>query len=314
MLESVRRLHYINTILKYSSFSKAAHELYITQPSLTQIIQGIERKDVGATIINRSQRPYSLTNAGRIYCNYLEEISYDTQKLDKELIPYTHPNQELIRIGILESLGTLLLPQLLPQFLFHHPEIKIQLFESSPQKSEENLLDEEIDCYIGQNPETLTLGAKCIVNGSEQYYIVVPSQSSFYKKDKFILSYSDCNVKQLLSQPLILISPEFPIRHQINGILQKSHIKPKILMQTDSILTATNLALHGMGITISPGNVIKKFINMPVNLFPIDKKIMQLNYFIAIKKNRHIINALQELITEFKNTNFNADINNITNK
>lgn len=44
MLESERRLHYIDTILKYSSFNKAAHELYITQPYLTQIIQEIERK------------------------------------------------------------------------------------------------------------------------------------------------------------------------------------------------------------------------------------------------------------------------------
>ncbi|MGQ5709937.1 LysR family transcriptional regulator, partial [Lactobacillus sp. PSON] len=190
MLESERRLHYIDTILKYSSFNKAAHELYITQPYLTQIIQEIERKKVGTTIINRSQRPYSLTNAGRIYYNYLERISYDTQELDKELIPYTHPNQKLIRIGILESLGTILLPKLLPSFLDSHPEVEVQLFESSPQKNEKDLLKEEIDCYIGQNPETLTQGANYVANGTEQYYIIIPSKSSFYKKSKFILNYS----------------------------------------------------------------------------------------------------------------------------
>ena len=310
MLEAERRLHYIDTILKYSSLNKAAHELYITQPYLTEIIQEIERKRVGTTIINRSQRPYSLTDAGRIYYNYLEEIAYDNQQLDKNLIPYTHPNQELIRISIIESLGTILLPRLLPQFLSKHPEVKIELFELSPQKSEENLLNEEIDCYIGQNPDTLTQTASYIANGDEQYYLVIPSQSRFYKKDKFILDYSKCyNVTQLFSQPLILTSPESPIRHQVNGILQKGRIKTNILMQTESILTATNLSLHGVGFTIAPGNIISNLLtNTSVNLLPIDKSIMKLTYFIATKKNRHIINALQDLINDFKQMKFNNTI------
>ena len=131
--------HFIDVLLKEDSFVKAAKKLYISQPYLTQLIKRIEDR-LGTPIIDRDKKPYALTQAGLLYYQYLENISYNKQQLNKKIAQYTHPNKEIIKIGILESLGTYLLPEILPDFLKKNPRVEIQLFENFPRESERNYL------------------------------------------------------------------------------------------------------------------------------------------------------------------------------
>ena len=75
-------LHYLDVLLKENNFTKAARELYISQPYLTQLIKRIEKR-LGTQIINRDHVPFSLTEAGMIYYKYLENISYNDQQLER---------------------------------------------------------------------------------------------------------------------------------------------------------------------------------------------------------------------------------------
>src|SRR5699024_11137241 len=97
--------HFIDGLLKEYSFVKAAKKLYISQSYHTQLIKRIEDR-LGTPIIDRDKKPYALTQAGLLYYQYLENISYNKQQLNKKLAQYTHPNKKIIRIGILESLDT----------------------------------------------------------------------------------------------------------------------------------------------------------------------------------------------------------------
>lgn len=293
-------LHYLDVLLKESNFTKAARELYISQPYLTQLIKRIEKK-LGTKIINRDRTPFSLTEAGMIYYKYLENISYSDQQLDRDLAPYTQPNKEIIKLGILESLGSFLLPRLLPSFLQKNPNVEIQLFENSPRKNETNLLNGDIDCYIGQTPETISHDLDYLVKNGEQYYVVIPQNSPYFRSDKFILEADDLDLKEVLQAPMVLSASESAIRHQVNGLFQKFHIKPYIVLESKSIITATDLALRGVGLTISSASILSRMRQTPVNLLKIDENLIYINFFIATKKEAKISSSLQELIEEFKN-------------
>lgn len=173
--------HFLDVLLKESNFTRAAKELYISQPYLTQLIGRIEKK-LGTKIINRDERPYTLTPAGLIYYQYLENVSYNKQQLGRKLEAYTHPDQQIIKIGILESLGTYLLPEILPQFLQENPNVKIQLFENFPRENERRLLNGELDCYIGQTPEALDSSLDVVAGGEERYYVVISPASPYYPR------------------------------------------------------------------------------------------------------------------------------------
>ena len=107
--------HFIDVLIKEDSFVKAAKKLYISQPYLTQLIKRIE-SHLGTPIINRDKKPYSLTQAGLLYYQYLENVSYDKQQLNKKLLNIHILIKEIIKIGIFRKLRTYLLPEILPDF------------------------------------------------------------------------------------------------------------------------------------------------------------------------------------------------------
>ena len=300
-------LHFIDVLLKESNFTRAAGELYISQPYLTQLIKRIERK-LGTEIIDRETIPFTLTQAGVIYYNYLETKITNKQKLEEQLTPYVSPDQELIRIGVLESLGTFLLPELLPNFMLENPNIKIQLAENSPRVSEAHLLHEQIDCYLGQTPESLNQGLDFYVNGGENYFVIISPRSKYFKKGRFILEPNEYNNEDILQEPFVVSSNSSAIRHQVNGIFQKFHIKPNIILESSSIITATNLAIKGVGLTISAASIIKRMAQTPINLLPVDHNLIQIKYFIAVKHGQKINPGLQNLISAFKKLKIEPNI------
>ncbi len=139
-------LNYLEVLLRESNFTKAASQLYISQPYLTQLIKRIE-KELGTQIINRKSTPFTLTEAGQIYYQCLENISAQRQIRDAQLQRFTNDNTETIRVAILESLGTFLLPEILPLFLEKHPDVRIQIVEGFPHESEERIISDQADCY-----------------------------------------------------------------------------------------------------------------------------------------------------------------------
>lgn len=294
--------HYIDVLIKEDSFVKAAKKLYISQPYLTQLIKRIE-SSLGTPIINRDKKPYSLTQAGLLYYQYLENVSYNKQQLNKKLAEYIHPNKEIIKIGILESLGTYLLPEILPDFLRKNPQVDIQLFENFPRENEKNLLSGNIDCYIGQTPEAIDSSLDIESNGGEKYYIVISPASPYYQEGKFILNPNELELKKLLQEPFVLSVPGSAIRHQVNGIFQRFHLEPRVVLESKSVITATSLAIHGMGLTISTASIIKRIGETPINLFPLSHDLINVVFFIATRREKTKSKALKNLIKEFKTKN-----------
>lgn len=264
---------------------------------------------MGAKIIDRDHNPFVLTEAGQVYYHYLENISSQKHYLNEQLQRLTDTDNEIIRIAILESLGTFLLPKILPSFLQTHPHVKIQISENFPYKSEEELLNDQVDCYMGQTPETLSQGLKAHVNGGEIYYIVIPQNSKFYLPDQFILDRNQYKLEELLQEPFILSSPDSAIRHQVNGLFQAYKIVPKIRMVTNSVITAANLAINGIGLTISSASILKRIEQHPINLYPLDPQIMRIKFFIATKKGKELTPALKDLIDTFQKVSLQENIN-----
>ena len=144
-------LQYLDSLLKYNSFTKASEDLYISQPYLTQVVKKTE-KHIGVKIIDRGNNQIRLTEAGRLYYKYLTENVGHTNNFINQLNEFTQKKNSVIKIGVLSTLGSFLLPQFLPKFIKNHPDVKIELEEASPEISVEKAIKGQINFYIGQNP------------------------------------------------------------------------------------------------------------------------------------------------------------------
>lgn len=298
---------YLDMLLKESNFHKAAKKLYISQPYLSKLIKQLENK-LGTKILNHDNIPFTLTDAGLVYYHYLEDISAQKHRLTQQLQRFVDNNNQIIRIAILESLGTFLLPKILPSFLDAHSNVKIQIDEGFPHQSEEKLLNGHVDCYIGQTPETLSQGIQAYINGGEVYYIVIPENSKYFIKDEFILPSNIYKIENLLQEPFILSSPDSAIRHQVNGLFQTYKIVPQITMVTNSVITAANLSINGLGLTVSSASILKRIQQKPINLYPIDPNLIRIKYFIGTKKDTKLPPALRDLINTFEKVSLQENI------
>ena len=80
-----KHMQYVLTVLKEGSFTGAAKKLYVSQPSLSQIIKADEA-NLGAPIFNRNTDPITLTPAGALYVKAAKQISTISTNLANTIV------------------------------------------------------------------------------------------------------------------------------------------------------------------------------------------------------------------------------------
>ncbi|WP_342555237.1 LysR family transcriptional regulator [Paenibacillus sp. FSL R7-0652] len=299
-LESQDILCYIDSLLKYSNYSKAAQSLYISQPYLTKVIKKVESQ-LNCELITRSRLPYRLTEQGKIYYQYLTSLEHSYAKLVREISYVSDIGSRILRIGILPSLGSYLTPLFLPDFLKLHPAYKINLVEDIPEKNEKRLQNHELDFWIGQNSSSISPNLNSVSWGRHRYRAVIPRCSELYRNNAAVIPEGTFDISTILRQKLILTSKGSAIRKQIDQLLSVYKIQPSIVMESNEIRTVLKLAKHNMGVTIVPESVHIDECASEYNIYPIPIDKMSLDYFIAHHGERKLSSDDHDLIHTFLN-------------
>ncbi len=291
-------LYYIDALLKYSNYSKAAQSLYISQPYLTQVIIRIE-KQLNCELINRNELPYRLTEQGKVYYQYLTAIENSYSKLLREIDTINDIDKQTIKIGVLPSLGTYLLPLFIPKFVKLYPSCQIELIEDLPEINEKRLLNGDLDFWLSQNSSNIGPNLEAKTWGRHRYYSIIPMTSSLYQKDLSFIPEATIPVQDLLKQNLVLTAKGSAIRMQVDHLLSIYKIKPKIVIESSEIYTVQQLAMANMGITFVPEslNTIPNPSQYNIYSLPIDE--MNLDYFIAYDRQRKLSKIDHDLINTF---------------
>lgn len=291
-------LQYLDVLLKFGNFTKAAKNLYISQPYLSQVIYRIE-EDLGTEIINRKAPRLQLTEAGKVYYQHLETLENEINHFNERISQYTRHDKNFIRIGVLPSLGTYLLPLFVSEFYRLYPDNQLLIEEDLPRKNEERALAQQNDFYIGQNPETVSPNLIYHETRSYAYYAIIPPKSPLYQPDVLYRSFNEISMKQLLAHPLVLTSSGSAIRRQIDHLFQHYHIQPTIVMESANIYTVAELAKQNLGVTFVPQHVLSIQTPAPYNLVKLPQKIISLKYFIAYSANKTLTQSEKGLINCF---------------
>lgn len=291
-------LYYIDAILKYSNYGKAAKALYISQPYLTQVIKRIE-KQLECELINRSELPYRLTKQGKIYYEYLTSLENRYSRFLRDISAVADLDKQVINIGILPSLGTYILPLLLPNFLKSYPSCKIELFEALPEKNEKRILSGELDFWIGQNSRNISPNLSSTVLGRNSYIAIIPRSCELYREGAAFIDEGTYDIKTLLCQNLILTSKGSSIRSQIDQLLSVYKITPKIILESNEIHTILRLAMNDIGLTFIPESMSVGPYPEKYNLYPLPVDELSLDFFIAYHSDRPLSETDLALINAF---------------
>lgn len=295
--QSQNNLCFIDALLRFSNYSKAAESLYISQPYLTQVIKRIEN-ELNCQIINRSELPYRLTEQGKIYYDYLGSIETVYTTMRRQITAITL-ERTTIKIGILPSIGTYLLPLFLPKFLTLCPACQIELVEDIPENNEKRLRKSEVDFWIGQNSSNLDPNLQVVSWGKHRYYAVIPKSCALYQNNTATIEPGRIEIEDLLRQKLVLTSKGSAIRMQVDHLLGIYKIKPDIIVESSEIATVKNLAMADVGLTFVPESLDIEPCPSRFNLYELPIDLLNVDYFIAHNSNRILSAMDQSLLDSF---------------
>lgn len=141
---------YAYKVCQLKSFSKAAAELYISQPSLSATIRKLE-KELGFKIFDRSKTPVVLTPEGQIYYEYLEETIKSEAETLRRIKTLKTPVTQRLSVGGSNYISHILLPRICGKFSDRFPDTEIRLDmgqTSSTRNLYEKLADGALDLTI----------------------------------------------------------------------------------------------------------------------------------------------------------------------
>ena len=123
-------LLYILTIAEHGNITRAAQELFISQPSLSESLNKVEQ-EFGRTIFDRTQEGLIPTAFGLRYLETARNILNRYKRLETDLDEYRQMRRGKLTFGIPMNLGTYLLPRVLPAFQELYPDISVQFKENN---------------------------------------------------------------------------------------------------------------------------------------------------------------------------------------
>lgn len=138
-----KHMQYVLTVPKEGSFTNAAKKLYVSQPSLSQIIKTAE-SNLGAPIFDRSTDPITLTPAGQLYVEAARQVTTISTNLRKQVEELSKEEFGTIRLGISVQRGMELLPELYPRFKKRFPHVGLELHEQGSATMEKSVLEGEV--------------------------------------------------------------------------------------------------------------------------------------------------------------------------
>lgn len=141
------RLKVFYSVATHLSFTKAAHELFITQPAVTKNVQELEN-EYAIRLFERKGNKIVLTQAGKIVLNYAGQIIdiYKRVEFDLNLIKDKFSGQ--LNLGASTTIGQYILPPVLAKFYQSFPEIHLSLLNDNTEKIEAALVEHKIELGI----------------------------------------------------------------------------------------------------------------------------------------------------------------------
>src|SRR5881398_3911499 len=122
----------LEAVAREGSFGKAATALGYTQSAVSQQIAALERI-VGHRLVDRpgGPKPVSLTDAGRLLLTHADAIAARVAAAQADLTALGEGEAGALRVGVFQSVGQRILPELMRRFVASWPKVDVSLTESA---------------------------------------------------------------------------------------------------------------------------------------------------------------------------------------
>lgn len=180
------RLRVFHAVAKHLSFTRAAEELYLTQPAVTFQIRQLE-EHFNTRLFDRHHNRISLTEAGVAVFAYAERILDLYHETEKTVFEMTGITRGLIKLGASTTIGEYFLPTILSGYHELFPDVKVRMTVHNTSTVVRRLEDATIDLGMVEGPvdNNNLLVTPCM---DDELVVIVSPQSPLVEWEEIPLS------------------------------------------------------------------------------------------------------------------------------
>lgn len=235
---NIKQAQYIMTIAQEGSITAAAKKLYISQPSLSQMVHQVER-ELGVALFDRTSLPLRLTYAGEKYLECAHTWIVANDRLENQLQDIRQENSGHLRVGISVQRGMRILPQAMPVFMKRYPNVSLELRETGSATMEDLLRYGEIDLAFAAIESTSARFDYRLIE-RETTGVLVGRDSDLFSK---FAPGAHIRLEEARDELFVSLKQGHSIRVVQDQLFRMLDMNPKILMEVDSLEMAKRVTV-----------------------------------------------------------------------
>jgi len=289
----IHQLEIFTKVAEFKSFSKAAQEMYLTQPTVSQHITSLESY-LETKLFDRLGKEVSLTKVGEVLYHYAKQITALRREAQQALEHFLGKKSGHLILGASTIPGEYILPFLLGEFKTLYPAIRITLRIGDTEEIVNELLNRRIELGI--------IGAK-ITHPRLKYFtfvqdeliVVVPKGHRWWQK-------TSIDVQELTDQPFIMREEGSGTRISMEKSLHELGISKgslKIIAEVGSTTAVKQAIKANIGISLISERAVEEEIGLKLlKKIPI-KKVKFIRTFFIIRDKKRTASPLCEALIQF---------------
>lgn len=245
---SLQQLRYLTALADQRHFRRAAEACHVTQPTLSAQIRALESR-LGARLIERSHGGVVLTPLGAEVTRRARAILRDVAEIEVLARQSTTPLASTINVGVVHTLGSYLLPLIVPGLRESHPELKFYVREGLPARLTDGLADGRLDLLFyplplrGADLETAPLFR-------EPLLIAAPP-------DHRVARAPRVDPADLAGETVMTLEPGHKLYDQVRALCDETGAVLSHDYEGTSLDTLRQMVATGMGISLMPALYVK---------------------------------------------------------
>jgi LysR family transcriptional regulator, transcriptional activator of nhaA len=281
------QLYYFWVAARSGSFSGARRTLLLTQPTLSLQVRQLERS-LGKRLFERSRRGVTLTPDGRRAFEHCEVMFRRGEQLLADM--KTGPAAARFRLALTHSVSRDVLWPLMDELNRLRPDAAVRVLSGTLEEGRASLARDAADLVVSDLDPAVGLGRDFrsrLVARRPVFFVGVPALAR--RAGRFPAA--------LEKAPLLLRTPENPLRKEVDHALYRWRLAPAIEAETDDVDLLKDLLLRGRGVAAMPLRAVEKELasGRLVRLHPKPVGLWQ-NLWFCSRRRTHSDPRLREIL------------------
>ncbi|MEE9275352.1 MAG: LysR family transcriptional regulator [bacterium] len=240
-------------VVRLHSFSRGAAESGVTQSAASQAIRQLEG-DLGARLIDRSKRPFTLTAEGDKFFKACRRLLEGFDETLEDIARVQRRVEGTVRVAAIYSVGLHDMGALMQRFRSLYPDARVRLECLHPEEVVQSVVDDMVDVGILSYPPASR--ALSVIHLRNEAMLLVCAPGHRLARRKTV------RFEDIAGEPFVAFDPDLAIRKRIDREIRRRNLRVEVVMELDNIESIKQAVSIGAGVSILPEPAIQKEVAM----------------------------------------------------